>query len=235
MKNMAISIGAACCLSVSVAACGSNGSSNAGGWGETMPTYEVGNETVAVARSETMGVVYPTTKELLASVDTIVEATVVSTKNDAKEVQPDPNAEGSIPGLGPDIYSTVDFRIESVLKGDPGAQSITLAFKSGKRDGEDKTKRISYLHDGLSDIQTADARLRNASEIGNKRFLLFVNKNGVHGVSAPLEASVYLLAHPSGLAEIKPNGSLKFGVKELAPVSASAGLLTIDDVRAEQK
>ncbi len=140
-------------------------------------------------------------------------------------------------GEGPDLYGAIDFEIVSVLKGDPTLTTLRLVYQSGKRDGENRTRRIAYIDEGLSAIQLPSGQLRLAGELANKTFLLFLHPIPEVPPGFPVQENAYVLGHPDGVAEVTNNGRLKFGANEKAPVapdgnSANRLIISVADVKA---
>jgi hypothetical protein len=129
---------------------------------------------VAVAPYEALTVRAESLEAFLAHRPVIVTGKVVAVNDHAYEVSVDPNAEGNTETDGPEIFGTVSFKIESVLKGDvkPG-RTLTIIYMSGKWNTLDKESRIAYTYDHMAQLQNKDATLKTPDELNGTTFAIF--------------------------------------------------------------
>ncbi len=207
--------------------------------GPPVKVITVGNETVALTPLERSARLFSSLPEFVSTAPVVVEGRVTRTTSIVAEVQPSPNREGALPGEGPDLYGAIDFEVVSVLNGNPDLKNLRLVYQSGKRDGDNRSRRITYTHDELSTIQLPDGELRPAGELANKTFILFIRPNGPGSdipSNVPVQGNTYALS-TNGIAEVMNNGQLKFGASEKAPVApdnnpAKRITISVTDVKA---
>lgn len=157
----------------------------------------------------------------------IVTGKVVAVNDRAYEVPVDPNAEGNTETDGPEIYGTVSFKIESVLKGDlkPGS-TLTIVYMSGKWNTVDKESRIAYTYDRMAHLQKKDGSLKTPQEFDGATFAIFAAPN--NQASVPVKAdNLY-----NGLAApINTAGQVDFIGG--APFKSPAGVtVKLDEIKA---
>ncbi|GAA1541946.1 hypothetical protein GCM10009827_071800 [Dactylosporangium maewongense] len=186
-----------------------------------------GNDAVVATAYEGSSVPFDSLKAFVAERPVIATGTVTAVNDVAYEVPVDPNAEGNIPGEGPEVYGSISFKLDSVIKGDikPGA-TLTIVYLSGKWNKEDKKgPRLGYTHDKLANVQKADSRLKSPTELAGTAFAIF---------AAPKPATVPVKAaglYVAGIATVDASGQLKFAGPSPF-VSKTNTPATLDDVKA---
>lgn len=186
-----------------------------------------GSDAVVATAYEGSSVPFDSLEAFVTERPVIATGTVTGVSDTAYEVPVDPDAEGNAPGEGPEVYGSVSFRLDTVIKGDvaPGA-TLTIVFLSGKWNTTAKRgPRIGYLHDGLAGVQRADSRLKSPSELAGITFAVF---------AAPKPATVPVKAaglYVAGIATVDPRGQLTFAGP--SPFVSTAGTaVTLDAVKA---
>lgn len=202
------SVAALLMLSLVIAACGAES--------QAQGVYKDGSDTVAVQPVESTGFLSSSVEDFANKTPLIVEARMTGSNQNIAEVQPDPKAEGVLPGDGKDIYGAIDFDIVSVIKGDQKMKTVRIVYLSGKRDSDEKDKRIAYTYEGLKNFQLPDAKLRQARDVNAKTQFLFLQPSS-------LPVSGYELAHPNGVAEADTSGVLRFASVDGKPPVAEPG------------
>jgi hypothetical protein len=203
--------------------CTSPGGAPAAGGG--FPSISVDGVTVYLVPYESLTALAPDVKTLVDWTPVIIVGTVASTKA-AIEVQPEPDAEGVLPGEGPDLYSTITFTIDKVIKGEPGGDTLTIGYESGKVQSADI--RLAYVHEGLSAFQKPDATLRGAAEFAGRKFVVFAWPNKG---TMPTEVAGFVAGGRYGVAALD-GSAVSFGAADKSPVQqdGKAVQLTLDDL-----
>jgi len=130
---------------------------------------------VVVAPYHTLTVSFESLEEFLAQRPVIATGRVVAVNDRAYEVPVDPNAEGNTETDGPEIFGTISFKIETVLKGDikPGS-TLTIVYMSGKWNTKAKEDgRIAYTYERMAHLQKNDATLKTPAEHNDATFVIF--------------------------------------------------------------
>ncbi|MEV8515482.1 hypothetical protein [Dactylosporangium sp. NPDC051484] len=166
-------------------------------------------------------------KDFVTQRPIIATGKVVAVNESAYEVPVDPEGEGNIAGEGPEIYGTVSFNVDSVIKGDvkPGG-TLTIVYMSGKWNKADKKGgRVAYTHEKMANVQKADSKLKSPAELDNTTFAIF---------AAPKPASLPVKAadlYVAGIATVGSAGQLVFA-GEPPFVSKTTAAVKLDDVKA---
>ncbi len=95
-----------------------------------------------------------------------------------------------------------------------------MAYESGRRDGNDRRRRIAYTYDGLSALQLPNGEIRPASSLVGRTFFVFATPRVPTELDPQARPGEFVLAHPAGIAELTQSGELRFGDNGRAPVSA---------------
>jgi hypothetical protein len=194
-----------------------------------LPKFQIGGDTVLVAPFHSSARQYADLKAFVAAAPVVVTGKLVAADDTAYEVLPDPNAEGVLPGEGPDIIGSITFAVTGTVKGSFSQKQIEIVYESGKREAADR--RIAYSHEGLAPFQTASGELRGADALAGQEFVIFAAPNTV----LPVKAGAYVLAHPLGIASLASGGSVQFtepGARPFGPAAAGPSSLTLNQVRA---
>ncbi|MEV4706081.1 hypothetical protein [Actinoplanes sp. NPDC049316] len=194
-----------------------------------LPKFHVGGDTVLVAPFHSSARQYTDLEAFVAAAPIVVTGKVVAADDTAYEVLPDPDAEGVLPGEGPDIVGSITFAVTGTVKGPFSQKQIEIVYESGKRETSDR--RIAYSHEGLAPFQTASGRVRGADALAGREFVIFARPNTVF----PVRAGAYVLAHPLGIASLASGGSVRFnqpGARPFGPAAAGPFSLTLKQVRA---
>lgn len=181
---------------------------------------------VAVAPYDALSIPFESLEAFVAQRPVIATGKVVAVNDRAYEVPVDPNAEGNTETDGPEIFGTISFKLESVLKGDvkPGS-TLTIVYMSGKWNTVDKESRIAYTYDYMAHLQKRDATLKTPAEFNGATFAIF---------AAPKHASVPVKAdnlYQAGVALVEAAGQVVFtgGVPFKSPAGAAVKL---DEIKA---
>lgn len=202
--------------------------------GAEVTVTEVNGETVAVTQMEVSGRLYRTLAEFTGSADVVVEAKLSAIEPRLREVQPPAEAEGVSPGDGADIYGALDFTVTKVLKGEGALRTLRVVYLSGKRDGNDATKRIAYLQDGLSWLQLPNGEPRPANEFSGDTFVVFADRSMPTDLNPEPHADEFIVSHPAGIAILGAGGRLRFGKTGKAPVAANGNYADAPEVSLKQ-
>ncbi|WP_249998428.1 hypothetical protein [Actinoplanes sp. M2I2] len=197
--------------------------------GDDLPPYMLGDDTVQVSEVNSTSAAFSEVEDLLAIAGTVIVGTVIATDDVAVEAPVDRNAEGVAEGEGPDIYGRITFRVREVIKGDAGLTRVQIYYESGKRDGEDKTKRIAYTYEGLRFLQRSDATLKAPTEVDGQQFLVLAQSNRKTAVGG------FQLIGSMGLAQVAADGTLSWpGPPGSSPVTRNGSPvpLKLADIRA---
>jgi hypothetical protein len=182
---------------------------------------------VGVAPYQLSSVPFDSLKDFVAQRPIIATGKVVAVNESAYEVPVDAEGEGNVAGEGPEIYGTVSFKVDSVIKGDikPGS-TLTIVYMSGKWNKADKKGgRIAYTHEKMASVQKADAKLKSPSELDSTTFAIF---------AAPKPASLPVKAadlYVAGIATVDGAGQLGFA-GDPPFVSKTKAAVNLDDVKA---
>ncbi|MET7426061.1 hypothetical protein [Dactylosporangium sp. NPDC005555] len=185
------------------------------------------DDSVAVAAYEASSVPFDSLEAFVTERPVIATGTVIAVNDMAYEVPVDPDAEGNIPGEGPEIYGSISFKLDTVIKGDvkPGA-TLTIVYMSGKWNKADKKGgRLAYTHEKLANVQKPDSRLKSPSELGGTAFAIF---------AAPKPATLPVKAaglYVAGIATVDASGQLIFAGPSPF-VSKTNTAVKLDDVKA---
>ena len=195
----------------------------------TMPVHRVGGDTVVVAPVHSSTTAYAGLREFVGAAPIVVTGRVVAADDTAYEVLPDPDAEGVLPGEGPDLYGSITFAVTATVKGRVRQKQVEVVYESGKRESADR--RIAYTHEGLSPFQTATGELRSAAALTGREFLIFAAPNTV----LPVPAGAYVLAHPLGVAAVAKGGAVTFpgpGSQPFGSAGTTVSAVTLAQVRS---
>jgi len=138
--------------------------------------------------------------------------------------------EGYIEGELGDVYSSLWFRIDDVIKTTDDALidkgSVQVLVVAGLAESaEADIDRIA--DDNLRVVQLGNGEFVKPKSVSNKQFLLLLSESDILGESDQAFTPI-----GRGIAEILPNGRLKFPV-EGAPVrGVDVNTLTLDDIRS---
>ncbi|WP_203912640.1 hypothetical protein [Rhizocola hellebori] len=188
------------------------------------PTSETSSVVVAPYNASTIP--FKTLQEFLAHRPVIATGRVVAVNDRAYEVPVDPNAEGNTETDGPEIFGTVSFKVESVLKGDlvPGA-TMTIIYMSGKWNTLEKESRIAYTYEHMANLQKNDGTLKTPAEFNGATFAIFAQPN--EGSIPVKENNLYR----GRVAPIDAGGQVTF--PRPAPFESSAtAAVKLDDIKA---
>jgi len=181
---------------------------------------------VAVAPYNSLTIPFESLEAFVAQRPVIATGKVVAVNDHAYEVPVDPNAEGNTETDGPEIFGTISFKIESVLKGDvkPGS-TLTIVYMSGKWNTVDKESRIAYTYERMEHLQKKDATLKTPAELNDATFAIF---------AAPNQGNVPVTAddlYRALSAPVNAAGQVAFSGE--APFKSPAGAaVKLDDIRA---
>lgn len=184
---------------------------------------------VVVAPYEVISIDFATLEDFVADRPHIVTAKVVAVNELAHEVPVDPKAEGNVAGEGPEIYGTITFEVDGVVKGGrrPG-DPMTIVYLSGKwNDAVKRDLRIAYVHERMEPVQTRQARLRTPEELRGQTFVLFAAPKPP---GIPVGGDLYV----AGVARLNPGGQVVFGGSPPFKSGRSAAV-TLADIRAAVK
>lgn len=183
---------------------------------------------VVVAPYESWSIPFDNLKAFLAQRPVIATGKVVAVNDQAYEVPVDPNAEGNTADDGPEIYGTISFKIESVLKGAVKPDStLTIVYESGKWSTLDKKSRprIAYTYEEMAHIQKEDATLKAPAELNGATFAIFAAPKSA---ATPVKADDLYVA---GIALVDPAGQLVF--TGAVPFRSQQGAaVTLDEIKA---
>jgi len=182
---------------------------------------------VAVSPYQTLTVPFDSLEDFVTERPIIVTGKVVAADDSAYEVPVDPAGEGNVAGEGAEIYGTVSFTVDSVIKGDvkPGS-TLTIVYISGKWNKADKKGgRIAYTHEDMANVQRADAKLKSPAELGDTTFAIFAAPKPP---TLPVGADGLYVA---GIATVDGAGRLGF-TGEPPFVAATTTAVKLADVKA---
>ncbi|MEV6931816.1 hypothetical protein AB0M46_46020 [Dactylosporangium sp. NPDC051485] len=185
------------------------------------------DDAVGVAPYQVSSVPFDSLADFVAQRPIIATGKVVAVNESAYEVPVDPEGEGNIAGEGPEIYGTVSFKVDGVIKGDvkPGG-TLTVVYLSGKWNRADKKGgRIAYTHEKMANVQQADSKLKSPAELGNTTFAIFAAPKPA---SLPVQAADLCVA---GIATVDSTGQLVFA-GEPPFVAGTRAAVKLDDVKA---
>jgi len=188
------------------------------------PTSE--SPSVVVAPYHVDSIPFDSLKAFVAQRPVIATGKVVAVNDRAYEVPVDPNAEGNTETDGSEIFGTISFKIESVLKGDvKPASTLTIVYMSGKWNTVDKESRIAYTYDYMEHLQKKDGTLKTPAEHNGATFAIF---------AAPKQPSVPVKAddlYQAGVALVDPTGQVVFaGAKPF--ISQQDAAVKLDEIKA---
>lgn len=171
-------------------------------------------------------IAFDSLKPWLAHRPVVATGKVVAVNDQAHEVPVDPNAEGNTETDGPEIYGTISFKLESVLKGDvkPGS-TLTIVYLSGKWNTLDKESRIAYTYDYMAHLQKKDATSKTPAEHDGATFAIFATPKPA---TTPVKAEGL---YQGLVALVDPTGQVVFaGAKPF--ISQQDAAVTLDEIKA---
>lgn len=181
---------------------------------------------VSVAPYDALSIPFENLEAFLAQRPVIATGKVVAVNDRAYEVPVDPKAEGNTDTDGPEIFGTVSFKLESVLKGDvkPGS-TLTIVYMSGKWNTLDKESRIAYTYDYMAHLQKKDGTLKTPAEFNGSTFAIFAAPK--HALNPVKADNLY----EAGVALLGADGQVAFtgAVPFKSPTGAT---VTLNEVKA---
>lgn len=144
-------------------------------------------------------------KDLVDSNTLVFIGRIKATNAKSFERVPSTAEEGVMPGEGANVYGTITFSVDEMLKGSQ-ATEVSMAFESGKRDPVpgDPDRLLSYTYDNLKELQNDNGSLKSPKDL-KKTYVVFASPNNGY---YPAAAGAFVL-DPVGIAVLRDN-TLRF-------------------------
>jgi hypothetical protein len=171
---------------------------------------------VVVAPYQVLTAEFDNLKDFVATRTIVATGKVIAVNDLAYEAAVDPSAEGNIEGEGPEIYGTIELRLETVIKGDvKSGSTLTLVYLSGKWNSADrKGLRIAYTHEQMGFVQSKEGGLKSPAELKDLTFIVFAAPKPP---GLPVEGDL----HVAEIAVVDDSGTVAFSHNP--PFKASGG------------